>query len=127
MGLDSHIALWSRVDPILPDLIELEDDAGVGISCSLITHSIIDTEEGMTFYYGPIRLCRRSRVGAHSIIMPGVTIGEGAIVGAGALVTKDVPPWTIATGVPARVVRQMTPHSHTLEDTQYSLDGEETA
>ena len=37
--------------------------------------------------------------------MPGVTIGEGAVVGAYALVTKDVPAWTIVAGVPAKVIR----------------------
>ena len=41
-----------------------------------------------------------------SIIMPGVTIGEGAIVGAGSVVTRDVPPYTIVTGNPAVVVKQ---------------------
>jgi acetyltransferase-like isoleucine patch superfamily enzyme len=40
-------------------------------------------------------------------ILPGVTIGEGAVIGSCALVTKDVPAWTIATGVPARVVREV--------------------
>ena len=39
--------------------------------------------------------------------MPGVTVGEGAIVGAGSLVTKDIPAWTIATGRPARVVKKI--------------------
>lgn len=40
--------------------------------------------------------------------MPGVTIGEGAAVAAGALVTKDVMPWTIVAGCPARVIRDYT-------------------
>jgi acetyltransferase-like isoleucine patch superfamily enzyme len=42
-----------------------------------------------------------------STIMPGVTIGEGAIIGAGSLVTKDVPAWTIAVGNPAMVVKEL--------------------
>ncbi len=46
-------------------------------------------------------------IGTKSLIMPGVTIGEGAIVGAYSLVTKDIPPWTIATGRPAKVVRNI--------------------
>ena len=40
-------------------------------------------------------------------MLPGVTIGEGAIVGAGSLVTKDIPAWTIATGRPAKVIKQI--------------------
>ena len=40
--------------------------------------------------------------------MPGVTIGDGAIVGAGSLVTKDIPAWTIAIGRPAKVVKQIS-------------------
>ena len=42
-----------------------------------------------------------------TFVMPGVTIGDGAIVGAGSLVTKDVPAWTIATGRPAKVVKEI--------------------
>lgn len=41
-------------------------------------------------------------IGAGSIILPGITIGEGAVVGAGSVVTKDVPPYTVVAGVPAR-------------------------
>ena len=44
-------------------------------------------------------------VGTHTLIMPGVTVGEGAIVGAYSLVTKDIPAWTIAVGRPAKVVK----------------------
>lgn len=43
----------------------------------------------------------------NAIILKGVTIGEGAIVGAGSVVTKDVPPWTVVAGNPARVVKKL--------------------
>jgi len=46
-------------------------------------------------------------IGAKSIILKGVTIGEGAIVGAGSVVTKDVPPYTIVAGNPARIIREI--------------------
>ena len=53
---------------------------------------------------GPV-LRRFAAVGSGATILPGVEIGEGALVAAGAVVTKDVPPWTIVAGVPARVMR----------------------
>jgi acetyltransferase-like isoleucine patch superfamily enzyme len=55
----------------------------------------------------PVRICRGAWIGAASIIMKGVTVGEGAIVGMGSVVTKDVAPYTIVAGNPARVVREL--------------------
>ncbi len=46
-------------------------------------------------------------IGAKSIILKGVTVGEGAIVGAGSVVTKDVPPYTIVAGNPAQIIREI--------------------
>jgi galactoside O-acetyltransferase len=55
----------------------------------------------------PIRICDYAWLGFDVVVLKGVTIGEGAVVGARAVVTKDVPPWTIAAGNPARVVREI--------------------
>jgi chloramphenicol O-acetyltransferase type B len=46
-------------------------------------------------------------IGAGSIILPGVTIGEGAVVAAGSVVTKDVPSYTVVAGVPARPIKRI--------------------
>ena len=53
----------------------------------------------------PVRVRAWADVGTNAVLLPGVTVGKGAIVGAGAVVTKDVPPFAIAAGVPARVLR----------------------
>jgi len=53
----------------------------------------------------PVRVEDDADIGVNAVLLPGVTVGRGAIVGAGAVVTKDVPPYTIAAGVPARVLR----------------------
>lgn len=57
----------------------------------------------------PIRICEGAWIGARSIILKGVTIGAGAVVGMGSVVTKDVPPRTIVGGNPARVLREIGP------------------
>ena len=55
----------------------------------------------------PVLICDDVLIGCMAVILKGVTIGEGAIVGAGSVVTKDVPPWTIVAGNPARVIREI--------------------
>jgi acetyltransferase-like isoleucine patch superfamily enzyme len=57
----------------------------------------------------PIRICEGAWIGARSIILKGVTIGAGAVVGMGSVVTKDVPPRTVVGGNPARVIREIGP------------------
>lgn len=55
----------------------------------------------------PIKICDDAWIGMNVIILKGVTVGEGAIVGAGSVVTKDVPAWTVVAGNPARVVKEL--------------------
>jgi acetyltransferase-like isoleucine patch superfamily enzyme len=55
---------------------------------------------------GPLAIGRNSWVGMGACVLPGVTIGEGCVVGAGSVVADDLPPFTVAVGNPARVVRE---------------------
>jgi acetyltransferase-like isoleucine patch superfamily enzyme len=55
----------------------------------------------------PVRIGDKVWIGFGASILPGVTIGEGAIVGAASVVTRDVEPWTVVAGNPARVIRQL--------------------
>jgi acetyltransferase-like isoleucine patch superfamily enzyme len=59
------------------------------------------------------RVCRRASIGSGAVILCGVTIGEGALVGAGSVVTKDVEPHTVVAGNPARVIKKLAPESAT--------------
>jgi acetyltransferase-like isoleucine patch superfamily enzyme len=52
----------------------------------------------------PTRVRRRASIGSNATILPGITIGENAMIGAGAVVTRDVPDYAVAVGVPARIV-----------------------
>ena len=56
----------------------------------------------------PIRIGNDVWIGANAVVLPGVTIGDGAVIGAGSVVTHDVPACTVAYGVPCKVVREIT-------------------
>ncbi len=56
----------------------------------------------------PVRIADRAWIGFGSIVLPGVTVGEGAVVGAGSVVTRDVPAWTVVAGNPARTIRTLS-------------------
>jgi acetyltransferase-like isoleucine patch superfamily enzyme len=62
----------------------------------------------------PTRVCRRASIGSNATIMCGVTIGEAAIIGAGAVVTRDVPPNATVAGVPARLLAQSSAQGKSL-------------
>lgn len=87
--------------------VTLEDFVQVGSHCSIYSLSTIDDKKG------PVILKRNSRIGTHSAIMPGVTVGENSLVGAFSFVTRDIPKNVIAYGIPARVVRDLTPEEIT--------------
>ena len=56
---------------------------------------------------GNILIKKGAWIGARAIILPNVTVGEGSIIGAGAVVTKDVPPYTVVAGVPAKKIKDL--------------------
>ncbi|MCF0178679.1 MAG: acyltransferase [Bacteroidales bacterium] len=103
-----------KVDSGHSDLITIEDGVSIAGGTRLLCHQrdftdycVGDEYLALGYILKPIVLKKGCLVGMESFIMPGVTVGEGAVVGAGSLVTKDVPAWTIATGRPAKVVKQI--------------------
>lgn len=103
-----------RIDQGHADLITIDDHAHIASGCRLLCHQrdlsdykVGDDYAKLGYKLRPIHLCKGCLIGMETFVMPGVTIGEGAIVGAGSLVTKDIPAWTIATGRPAKVVKQI--------------------
>src|SRR5271157_285946 len=108
IGYGCHISQWTKLDPMLPWLITFEEDSGTGIDALVLTHNLM-TFDKFTFRFGPVHFMPHSRIGARAIVLPGVTIGEHSIVGAGSVVTKDVDPYTIVAGNPARPIRKLDP------------------
>jgi len=88
--------------------ITLADDVLIGPGASLITvNHQADPEHRHDLDLKPIQVGKRAWIGAKALILPGVTIGENAIVGAGAVVTKSVAANTVVAGVPARVIKTL--------------------
>ena len=92
--------------------VTIEDEVFIGHGVMFINDKFpsATTEEGTVqgpadWKVEPTRVCWRASVGSNATILCGVTIGERATIGAGAVVSRDVPPYTIVAGVPARVVR----------------------
>lgn len=103
-----------RIDAGHSELIYIDDYAHITGGCRLLCHQrdlkdyrVGDNASKLKYRTGEIHIGKGVMVGMESLIMPGVTIGEGAIVGAFSLVTKDIPAWTIAVGRPAKVVKEI--------------------
>ena len=79
----------------------IEDFVQIGSHCSIYSISTIDQKEGR------VVLKSNCRIGSQSIIMPGVTIGENAVIGAFSFINRDIPDNVVAVGVPAKVIREI--------------------
>lgn len=89
--------------------IYIGDDTLIGHNVVLATlNHALDSEERSSMIPSAIRIGKRVWIGSNATVLPGVKIGDGAVVAAGAVVTRDVPENTIVGGVPARVIRKIS-------------------
>ncbi len=131
LGRHVHLAAYSNVQGNRAGVV-MEDFSGLAFGCHLIASS--DDYGGSTLTNptvpdhlrqitdAPVHLGRHVILGAGTVVLPGVTIGEGAAVGAMSLVTRDLEPWCIHGGVPARKLRE---RSRELLALEARLDAEE--
>ena len=94
---DSHSVKWSERKN--DTLQEFKDHREYGDSIKNKNWDVVKT--------APIKICSKAWIGMNCIILKGVTIGEGAIVAAGSVVTKDVKPWTMVGGNPAVYIKDV--------------------
>ena len=102
-GMDVHpsakISMTAKLDRTYPKGVHIGEYAYITFGATILTH---DRTRGM---YADTTIEPNCFIGARAIIMPGVRVGHNSIVAAGAVVTKDVPPCSIAAGNPARIMR----------------------
>ena len=96
--------------------IIIGDDVSIGPDASILTLGHDPQSKDFTDHGGDVTIGNKVWIGYRAIILPGIKIGEGAVIGAGAVVTRDVPPFTIVAGNPAKPIGQRT------DDLDYELN-----
>jgi acetyltransferase-like isoleucine patch superfamily enzyme len=99
LGFKTDIGAFSYINA--KKGVTIEDDVQIGSHCSIYSESTIDNRSGK------VVLKNNCRIGSHSTILPGISIGKNSIIGAHSLVNKDIPDNVVAFGVPAKVVRSL--------------------
>jgi len=108
LGKRTIIMQLSYLNPTLP--IVIGDDSGIGGHCLFFTHGSWNSElEGYPVRFAPITLGKKVWLPWRVFVMPGVTIGDGSVIGANSLVTTEIPANTLAAGSPAKVIRENFP------------------
>lgn len=114
INIGNHVFLGGGcvLDRAKPNLITIEDYVSLAGNVMILTHSnpteplrMILGDEGTKI--APVHIKRGAWVSVNCVVLPGVTIGENAIIAAGAVVTKDVPALTIYGGVPAKFIKNI--------------------
>lgn len=81
--------------------VEIGEWAQIGSHCSIYSLSTIDDKKGR------VVIKKNARIGSHSVVMPGVTIGENSIIGAFSFVNKDIPDNVVAVGTPVKIIKKI--------------------
>ena len=80
--------------------VVIEENVQIGSHCSIYSISTIDEKQGK------VTLKKNCKIGSHSVIMPGVTVGQNSVIGAFSFVNKNIPANTTAFGVPVKIKRK---------------------
>ena len=110
IGKNVFIGLNVMIDPLYPEMVSIDDYAEIGDNASIYAHSR-GTKPLKAIYpriVEPVHIGRGVWIGAPNVvILPGIKIGDYSVVAAGAVVTKDVPSYTVIGGVPAKIIKEI--------------------
>jgi len=108
MGKRTIIMQASYINPTMP--ITIGDDAGIGGHCLLFTHGSWNSAlEGYPVKFAPIHIGKKVWLPWRVFIMPGVSIGDGVVVGADSMINKDIPANCLVAGSPAKIIKENFP------------------
>lgn len=95
-------------DSVAPHLITIGKGVTITQDTTILTHYLDPTKKGRNYNLGRVIIEEDAFIGCNVVICNSVTIGQGAIVGAGSIVTKDIPPYQVWAGNPARYIKDRT-------------------
>ncbi len=112
IGKNCHFSPYVLIDLLHPELITIEDNVTIGSNSMIFAHVNPTTNEflknhGYPRTIKPVVIKNGAIISVGCIIIAGVTIGENSIVGAGSVVSQDVPDFCVAVGNPARVIKKI--------------------
>jgi acetyltransferase-like isoleucine patch superfamily enzyme len=102
VGKKSAFALMVMVDVFFPERIRIGDNTIIGYNTTILTHEYLIGE----YRLGDVNIGSHVMIGANTTILPGITIGDHAVVAAGSIVHKNVAAGTFVGGNPLRVIRE---------------------
>lgn len=92
-------------DSVAPELITIDKGATITQGTTILTHYLDPNQVGRNYRMGKVHIEEDAFIGCNTIICNSVTVGKGSIVGAGSVVTKDIPPYQCWAGNPARYIK----------------------
>jgi maltose O-acetyltransferase len=104
IGWKVHIPMSTWIDAPHCFLISIGDNCSFGENCGILAHDAMAKEFLGATILGRVKIEHSCHIGMGTVVLPGVTIGPNSIVGAGSVVTRDIPMGVIAAGNPARVI-----------------------
>lgn len=102
IGEHTAVALMVMVDTMFPERISIGSNTIIGYNTTILAHEYLINE----YRLGDVRIGSGVMIGANCTILPGVTIGDGAVVSAATLVHRDVPPGAFVGGNPMHLIRR---------------------
>jgi acetyltransferase-like isoleucine patch superfamily enzyme len=112
IGRNCHISPYVLIDLLHPELVKIENDVTISSNSMIFAHVNPSANEflkknGYPRTIKPVEIKSGAVISVGCIVIAGVTIGENSIVGAGSVVTNDIPDYCVAVGNPARVVKRI--------------------
>lgn len=100
IGNNVSFGLESTIDVFFPELIQIGDNTIIGYRTTILTHEFLIDE----LKVGEVKIGKNVMIGANCTILPGITIGDNAIISAHSLVNRDIPENSFAGGVPVKIL-----------------------